>query len=103
LQVAFHIAGDVPITPKALAGELDSLWQTLSLYNQRKIQDQFAQDCQYLAEVIGIMSDRTKARILSDSGLGRELETGQRQPRSALEAMRWINGYFARKHIRTRT
>jgi hypothetical protein len=103
LQVAFHIAGDVPINPKALAGELDSLWQTLSLFNQRKIQDQFAQDCQYLAEVIGIMADRTKSRILSDSGLGRELETGQRQPRTALEAMRWINGYFARKHIRTRT
>lgn len=103
LQIAFQMANDIPVTPRALAKELDSLWQTLSLYNQRKIQDQFAQDCQYLAEVISIMADRAKTRILSDSGPGRDLETGQRQPRSALEALRWINGYFARKHIRTRT
>ncbi len=101
-QLAFD--SNLPsITPLALATELGSLWNSLSLYNQRRIQEQFADGCQQLAAVITIMSEGAHERILSDSGLGRQLETGQRQPRTALETLRWINGYFARKHIRTRT
>jgi hypothetical protein len=103
LQTAFQGKNTPQVVPEALRTELDSLWGTLSLYNQRRIQDQLAQDCQHLAEVIGVTSDRGSERVLSDGGVGRQLETGQRQPQTALEALRWINGYFARKHIRTRT
>jgi len=85
---------------KALSAELDSLWASLSLYNQRRIQDQFAEDCQHLADIIGILSDQINERVLSATGIGHQLETGQRLPETGLEAMRWIYGYFARKHPR---
>lgn len=85
---------------KALSAELNSLWATLSLYNQRRIQDQFAEDCQNLADIIGILSDQINERVLSATGVGHQLETGQRLPETGLEAMRWIYGYFARKHPR---
>ncbi len=99
LQAAFREKVP-PIQPTTLTVELDSLWGTLSLYNQRRIQDEFAQDCQQLAEVLCVMADQANERVLSDTSVGRQLETGQRQPGAALEALRWINGYFARKHTR---
>jgi hypothetical protein len=101
LQTAFAKKDASQVTPQALAAELDSLWNTLSLYNQRLLRDQFAQSCQQLAEVISIMSDRGRDRILSDTSIGRQLETGQRQPHTAVETLRWIHGYFAHKHGRT--
>ena len=90
------------VTAGALVAELDSLWNTLSLYNQRRIREQFAADCQHLAEVIGIMTERANNRVLSNNHAGRQLEIGLRQPTSALEALRWIHGYFAHKHVRSR-
>ena len=50
--------------PKALADELASLWSSLSLYNQRRIQESFARDCQQLADVISLMADKTNDRVL---------------------------------------
>jgi hypothetical protein len=100
LQIAFEHQDPGQISTQALAAELNSLWGSLSLYNQRQIQEQFAQGCQQLAEVIGIMSDNANDRIVSNSGPARQLDTGQRQPRTALETLRWTHGYFARKHTR---
>lgn len=102
LRAAFKDDLARQVTAQALTGELASLWSNVSLYHQRRVQQQFASDCQQLADVIAVMSDRANERVLSNSGLGRQLETGQRQPQSALEALRWIYGYFARKHMRTR-
>jgi hypothetical protein len=101
LQTAFERTDAAQVAPQALAAELDSLWSTLSLYNQRRMREVFAQSCQQLGEVISIMSDRGNDRILSDGSIGRQLETGQRQPRTAVETLRWIHGYFAHKHGRT--
>jgi hypothetical protein len=103
LHLAFQEKDLYPMSPQELIGELDSLWTGLSLYNQRLIKEELARDCQQLAEVITIMAEGANERILSDGGPGRQLETGQRQPRTSLEALRWVNGYFARKHIRTRS
>ena len=101
LQAAFRGRRFDDVPPAALGSELDSLWGTLSLYNQRRIREQFATDCQQLAAVIGLIAESSNDRVIGNSGLAQQLETGQRQPRNALEALRWIHGYFARKH-RTR-
>jgi len=76
------------------------LWNTLSLYNQRRLRDSFAQACQQLANVISLMADHANDRVLAQTGIGHQLDTGQRQPHTALEALRWISGYFGRKHQR---
>jgi hypothetical protein len=90
-----------PIVPQALATELGGLWETLSLYNKRQIQEQVARDCQTLASVIEVIAQNGNERALGNTSLGRQLETGKRQPQTTLEVMRWIHGYFARKHSRT--
>lgn len=99
LQAAFRASND-PVTPRSLQAELDSLWNTLSATDQRKLHDSFASACQQLAEVIVLISEQSSDRALTDSTLGRQLDSGQRQPHTALEALRWISGYFARKHQR---
>jgi hypothetical protein len=100
LQIAFEQQDPSLLSSQSLAAELNSLWDGLSLYTQRQVQEPFARGCQQLADVIGIMADSANDRIVSDGGLARQLETGQRQPRTALETLRWIHGYFARKHTR---
>jgi len=102
LHAAFKEPAAQKLSLDALCAELDSLWNSLSLFHQRRLQKELTQDYQHLAQVIQIMAAGGHERILSDSNLGRELETGRRQPRTSLEALRWIHGYFARKHIRTR-
>lgn len=99
LQAAFRASND-PVTPHALQAELDSLWNTLSTPDQRELHDRFARACQRLADVITLISERSSDRVLGNSNYGRELDSGQRQPHTALEALRWISGYFGRKHQR---
>lgn len=86
--------------PGALKAELASLWDALSLYNQRRLQEPLARDCQQLAGLLTDMLQGGAERVLGDSGLARQLEDGRRQPQSALETLRWVHGYFARKHNR---
>lgn len=103
LQSAFADDSIPYASPSALGREIDSLWSALSLAEQRDLQMPFARACQQLAAVISIMADRGNNRIFANGGLGRQLETGQRNPRSSLETLRWIHGYFAHKHIQTRS
>ncbi len=103
LQLAFERHRNPQITTDVLIAELGSLWNSLSLYNQRRIREPFARACQHLADVLAVMADQANERIFADSGIGRQLESGERQPESSLESLRWIYGYFARKHIRTHT
>lgn len=88
------------VDAQALRAELNSLWDTISLYNKRRIQDQLARNSQQLTDVIEVMAQHASERVLGDSGIARQLEQGKRQPQSAVETMRWIHGYFARKHSR---
>ena len=100
LQAAFSKIPVDQITPQALAAELESQWGTLSVFNQRQIQSPFARSCQQLGGVIRVISDGANERAITDSGPGRQLESGKKQPHAALEALRWIHGYFNRKHAR---
>lgn len=86
------------LDPKALRAELNSLWDTLSLYQKRQLQAQFASDCQHLAYAMQLMAEAGDERVLGDTNIGRQLENGKRRPQTALENMRWLHGYFARKH-----
>ncbi len=100
LQAAFREMGNARPSALALRAELNSLWDTLSLYNKRRHQDELAQDSQHLAAVIGIMAKNANERTVGNSGVARQLEAGKREPQNALEALRWVHGYFARKHSR---
>ena len=100
LQTAFRELGNARPSARALRAELNSLWDTLSLYNKRRYQSELAEDSQHLAAVLGLMAKEANERALGNGGPARQLETGKREPQNALEALRWVHGYFARKHSR---
>lgn len=99
LLTAFE-SPDMPACgPQALTAELASQWELLSLYQKRQLHGVLADACLHLAQVIRVMVRGASERTLTDSGINRQLEAGRRQPQTSLEALRWIHGYFARKHL----
>lgn len=87
---------DFPV--EALHAELNSLWEALSLYNQRQIKGTVTREAWTLGLLIPYMADRGNDRIFTDRGIGKKLENGKEQPSNGLEALRWIAGYFQRRH-----
>jgi hypothetical protein len=79
--------------------ETDSVWGLLSLYKQRQIQAGLAEDSQLLAQLIRLVGDKGHERSFQSSGYGRQLQSGRAQPRSVIDALRWLSGYFARQHM----
>jgi hypothetical protein len=82
------------ISLRTLNSEMDSLWGQLSLYNQRQSQPMLGADTQALVQLISHMSQHVKENVFKNTNL----ENGQQIPRSEIEALRWVGGYFARKH-----
>lgn len=97
LLEAFPPTRPPTLTVEAFRAEVASLWESLRLYDQRQIINDFAADAQALATLIGLISDKGDERAVRDTSLGRDLETARREPRSALEVLRLFSGYFARK------
>ncbi len=85
------------LTLPAFRAEIESLWHGLRLDEQQRLQEPLAADLQTLASLILLMTERGDPKALTDSGLGRSLETGRREPRSALEALRLLYGYFSHR------
>ncbi len=94
---AFPPDAPPPLTLEAFTAEVNSLWRGMRLYDQRRLRDEFAADAQALAFLLGLISERGDPKAVEDSPLGRGLESGRREPKSALEVLRLISGYFGRK------
>lgn len=84
----------------ALNAEIDSLWDAISLYNQRQIDNVLAYQSWEMGQLLPYLSARSSEKILQDKGTGKKLESGKQAPTNELEALRWISGYFSRKHKR---
>ncbi len=82
----------------AFRAEVESLWSQTATYVQRRIVTRLAENAQALAELIVLIGERGSDRSLANSGYGRQLATGRIQPRSVIDALRWVNGYFAGQH-----
>ncbi len=97
LIAAFPPEKPPALTLAAFHAEVESLWKGMRLYDQRRLKEDFAADAQAVAVLITRIAAEADDKALSDSGLGRSLETAKREPRSALEAIRFVYGYFERR------
>jgi hypothetical protein len=98
LLAAFPEKDPFVVDNAAWGAEVDSVWALLSLYRQRQIQRVLGEDAQLLAQVIKAIGDKGHERSFQSSGYGRQLQTGRAQPRSVIDALRWLSGYFAHQH-----
>ncbi len=100
LGAAFPVENPPQVAVEALRAEVESLWGEVRLYDQRHLKDQMGEMPQKIALLLRLIANRGSEKVLADKGLGKQLETGRRQPQRELEAFRWISGYFGRKHVR---
>lgn len=98
LATAFPPDGMQEFSVENLKSELDTLWGEIHLSDQKSIEPALATETQEIALLLRIMASKANDRVVSDSGIGKQLETGRRQPANELEALRWVSGYFGRKH-----
>ncbi len=84
--------------PEALAAEMESLLAELPDRVQKRLRRNLGQDCQNLANVISRISDKGESRGVFGGDMIRRLESGRADPRSVLDALYWIAGYFEGKH-----
>ena len=100
LSTAFPDGSPPTFTADTLLAEVASLWADISLFNQRQIEEIVSKQSQQVGLLLRHIADRTNRKVFTDSGHGKKLEEGKLQPVSELEALRWLSGYFGRKHDR---
>jgi hypothetical protein len=71
----------------ALATEVDNVWRP-----ERRAEQPVIEHLQHLAQLVLIMGEKGYERTAE------ALVTGRIQPRTPLDALRWLSGYFAGKH-----
>ncbi|NJL94015.1 MAG: hypothetical protein HC915_09930 [Anaerolineae bacterium] len=94
LLQAFPLDQPRTLKKEAFEAEIQSLWEMLSLYQQRESEPKLANDSQNLTAIILTLCRGVKERIFS----ARQLEYGKRGPESGLETLLWTSGYFGRLH-----
>ncbi|HLU09429.1 MAG TPA: hypothetical protein VK003_07160, partial [Oceanobacillus sp.] len=82
--------------PATIRAELDARMEELSPHDLKILANNFKE----LAQLIGSMGDnRTKATIMRRSDdVDRQLSTGEQQPHSAIDALKWMAGYLSGMH-----
>jgi hypothetical protein len=90
--------GQPSLDNDAFRAEIDSLWTTLPANFRGRIAPKLGESAQLFAELISVIGDHGNERSLANSGFGKQLFTGRTQPRSAIDALRWMNGFFLDQH-----
>ncbi len=90
--------GATPFDNATFRTEVDQLWGQIKLYTQQQIVAPLSENAQLLAELLVVVSDKGNERSLAANGFGLQLARGRAQPRSVIDALRWINGYFLKQH-----
>lgn len=95
---AFPESGGLDLEIMAFVTEVEGRWGNVTLFRQREIQKPFAENMNLLAQTLQYVGEKANERNLRMDGPGRQLYIGKAQPRSVLEALRWMSGYFAGQH-----
>ena len=95
LLAAFPPAKPPKLALSALRAEVESRWKRVSLFEQRKLQDTLAQDCQTLARLIARIAETGGSRSFLGADVAEQVMAGKAPPRSVIDALRRVSGYYA--------
>lgn len=91
---AFPPDQEITISALALRDEVESMWGAISLHQQREIVRGLAIDLQRVAELAAHIAAHGDEKSLTDTTIGRKLDTGKQQPKNTIEFYRYVQGYF---------
>ncbi|MDZ4771361.1 MAG: hypothetical protein SGJ24_19730 [Chloroflexota bacterium] len=91
---AFNEGEMITLNAAAIRSELESLWESISLYERRTLVKDLAIDLQRIPELALVITDKADIKLLQDSNAARKLDRNQQRPETTLELYRFIHGYF---------
>lgn len=91
---AFAENDRINLSAEVLRGELESLWEAIALYERRGLVKDLAIDLQRIPELALMVTEKADAKLLTDSGAGRRLDSNRQRPENTLEFYRFMHGYF---------
>lgn len=96
---AFPEKSPVTLELTSWAAEIDEIWAQLDMRTQQQAQDILGGDAQRLSRLIQYIGSKANDRHLQiNSGPGRQLYVGKQQPRSVIDALIWLQGFFLGAH-----
>lgn len=99
LLTAFPADRPAPeLEPTAWTKEVDTVWAFLSTGEQAYIQTPSGVGAYQLARLIQTIGTKANDKHLLDNGPGKQLFIGKQQPRSVVDLLRWIAGFYAGAH-----
>jgi len=99
LLSAFPSDNPGEIDRAAWATEVNFVWGLISLYRQREIQASLIEALQHLSQILVLVGEKGNPRSLQATGVGQQLYIGKAMPRSVIDVLRWLSGYFAHEHV----
>ncbi len=91
---AFPPDQEIAISAQVIRDEVESMWGAISLHQQREIVRGLAIDLQRVAELAAHIAAHGDEKSLTDTTIGRKLDTGKQQPKNTIEFYRYVQGYF---------
>lgn len=95
LLAVFPEKTPVHLNQQAWANEINAAYENLSLQKQRRWHDALGLNAQYLWQAIREIGAKGNDKNLTNVNQGRLLFMGKAQPRSVIDSLRWLSGYFA--------
>jgi hypothetical protein len=78
-----------------LRDAIASLKLELDKAEQQEVARSLSSDLQRLATLIEMIGERGDPKVLDQKGLGERLDSGRTRPRTAMEFLRYLYGYYS--------
>lgn len=91
---AFPADKPFKLTAREALDEMDSIWGELSEAQQNHLLRALAVELQRIPELVVNIAENGDAKTLEEGSLAQKIDTGKQRPRSTLEMLRFVYGYF---------
>jgi hypothetical protein len=79
--------------------EVEEVWAQIDLHIQTQTQDMLGSEAQRLSRLVQYLGSKANERnVQTNSGPGRQLFVGRQQPRSVIDVLIWMQGFFLGMH-----
>jgi hypothetical protein len=85
------------LTAAEVRDEIESLWRLVDNDQRQELGRNLAITLQILADLVVQIGENGDTRAFEDSGLARRIDSGRHKPRSALEFLRFVYGYYTKR------
>ncbi|MBN1287149.1 MAG: hypothetical protein JXB47_17245 [Anaerolineae bacterium] len=95
---AFPVDKPPALDLTALRDDIESRWEELDIFDQRRLQHTLARDCQTLASLTAQMAQTGGSTTFLGADVSKQVIQGKVAPQSVIDVLRWMGGFYTGKH-----